>query len=163
MLGVRIYGRGTGSAWLILIVGCLIFTNTTPAFWLVTGLLAAVAIGVRIRWSRVPTWLLFLLAVPVVAVALVVTLNACRAIATSIQQHGLASTLSEQWHNWGSGALIVAIVAVPLGGLFWLGLKMKPKPLPNLPPDSPPDFPAQEQLSGGGPIPPSPARWSDRR
>lgn len=59
-------------------------------------------------------------------------------------------------------ALVLAIIALPLGILLWVGLKMKPKPIrTSAPPLPPPDFPPWEQLGGGGPTPHNPTQWSD--
>jgi hypothetical protein len=173
MLGVRVYGRGTGGSWLILLVLFAISTTTTPpGFWPIVWLLAATAF---VAWGatsiakcgwRIPKTLVVILAVPAVAVGLLVLVSyavqAGVAIAASLQQHGLAFTLHAQWHLWGQGALIVAIIAVPLGGLLWAGLKMRPKPITSQP-LPPPDFPPWEQLGGGGPTPPNPAQWTDER
>lgn len=48
------YGRGRGTAWLILIVGCVILTNATPTFWLVvaTALAGWCIIGIAKRMQK---------------------------------------------------------------------------------------------------------------
>lgn len=62
---------------------------------------------------------------------------------------------------WGLIGLAAAIVTI--GGLAIIGSRMAPKPIWTPPKDGPPDFPAAEQLGGGGPPPDNPAKWSDRR
>lgn len=62
------------------------------------------------------------------------------------------------------GVLVALLtVAFVLGGLAIIGSRMTPKPIWTPPKDGPPDFPAAEQLGGGGPPPDNPAQWSDRR
>lgn len=66
-----------------------------------------------------------------------------------------------QSNYWGLIGLAAAIVTI--GGLAITGSRMTPKPIWTPPKDGPPDFPAAEQLGGGGPPPDNPAKWSDRR
>jgi hypothetical protein len=66
-------------------------------------------------------------------------------------------------NRWPIALMVLAIIVVPLGGLAIIGSRMAPKPIWTPPKDGPPDFPAAEQLGGGGPPPDNPAKWSDRR
>lgn len=102
------------------------------------------------QFAKTLFWVTSPLTVPFAFLALLGGINA------------LVIWLVSEWRKGPIPATLVVLGVAAAVALIVVAVRecLKPKPLPPLPP---PDFPPWEQLGGGGPTPPNPAKWSDRR